>query len=238
TINAWVEDATNDRIQDLLPEGSIGSDTRLVLTNAIYFKASWQQPFAEGATADAAFTLGSGEAVQVPTMHVSEGFLAHAGADYQAVRLPYFGDRLSMILVTAADLPAFEATLDADRFAAIRGGLAPAMLELSVPKFSFTTTLPLTQVLAAMGMDIAFTGEADFSGMNGDGGLMITDVLHKAFVGIDEEGTEAAAATAVVVGETSVPVFEPMAFDRPFLFFIVDEPTDSVLFLGRMADPR
>lgn len=239
-INTWVEDATNDRIQDLLPQGSVGADTRLVLTNAIYFKASWQTPFVEGATADAAFTLAGGDAVQVPTMRVSEGFQAHTGADYDAVRLPYFGGALSMILVAppAGQLEAFEAGLTAETFAALRAGLQPAMLELSVPKFTFETDLPLTQVLQAMGMEQAFTGAADLSGMNGTGGLQITDVLHKAFVGIDEEGTEAAAATAVVVGETSVPTFEPMAIDRPFLFFIVDEPTGSVLFLGRVADPR
>ncbi len=238
-INGWVEDATQDRIQDLLPEGSVGSATRLVLTNAIYFKASWQTPFAEGGTADADFTLASGDTVAVPTMRVMDSFLGHQGADYDAVRLPYLGGTLSMILVAppAGTLADFEAGLDAAGFAAIRDGLSPLSLELSVPKFTFDTDLPLTAPLQAMGMGSAFAG-ADFSGMDGTRNLEITDVLHKAFVGIDEAGTEAAAATAVVVGDTSVPVFEPMALDRPLLFFIVDEPTDSILFMGRLADPR
>ncbi|MFN3202036.1 MAG: serpin family protein [Bradymonadia bacterium] len=239
-INGWVEDQTEERIKDLLPTGSITPSTRLVLTNAIYFKASWSTPFTEGATQDADFTLDTEEVVKVPTMNASQGFMSTTTREYDAVRLPYFGEEMSMLLVAPAAglLDDFEDNLTAERLASIVGDLQYNSLDLFVPKFTFETDLPLTKVLKAMGMEIAFSSGADFSGMDGDGGLAITDVLHKAFVGIDEEGTEAAAATAVVVGETSAPVFTPMRLDRPFLFFIMDDVTGAVIFMGRMADPR
>lgn len=239
TINDWVEGETNDRIKDLLPDGSITPSTALVLTNAIFFKASWATQFEENGTQDAAFTLADGEAVDVPTMHVSDHFRFSDKEGYTAVRLPYVGHATSMIVIAPkGDLSTFEDGLDGATLDAIVGDLEGGMLELSFPKFTFESDVPLTQTLQDMGMKIAFGGEADFSGIDGTRSLAITDVLHKAFVGVDEEGTEAAAAAAVVVGETSVPVFEPIAIDRPFVFLIRDETTGSLLFLGRVMDPR
>lgn len=238
-INDWVEGETNDRIKDLLPEGSIRPSTALVLTNAIFFKASWATQFAENGTRDAAFTLADGESVDVPMMQVSEHFSFSDKDTYSAVRLPYAGHQTSMIVIAPkGDFSSFEDALDAARLADIIGGLEGGMLELSFPKFTFESDVPLSQTLQDMGMGIAFSGEADFSGIDGTKSLAITDVLHKAFVAVDEKGTEAAAATAVVVGETSVPVFEPLAIDRAFLFLIRDETTGSVLFIGRVLDPR
>lgn len=239
-INGWVEDQTRDRIQDLLPDGSITPNTVLVLTNAIYFKASWAKAFTEEATAEADFILSDDETIKVPTMNLTEGLMVSQTREYDAVRLPYHGDAMSMLVVApfAGGLEDFEANLTAEQLKTIAGDLQHANVDLYLPKFTFETDLPLTKVLQEMGMAVAFGPGADFSGMDGDGGLAITDVLHKAFVAIDEEGTEAAAATAVVVGETSAPVFEPLHIDRPFLFFIMDDATGAVLFVGRMADPR
>lgn len=238
-INDWVEAKTNDRIQDLLPEGSITPNTALVLTNAIFFKASWATPFEEFNTKDQAFTLAGGEEVAVPFMNAFEGFMHADTPEYSAVELPYAGHAVSMVVIAPkGDFAAFEAGLGVDQLDAIIAGLEPGSLELSFPKFTFDSDVPLSKVLKAMGMEIAFGSGADFSGIDGSQGLAITDVLHKAFVGVDEKGTEAAAATAVVVGETSVPVFEPLAIDRPFLFVIRDEPTGAVLFVGRVLDPR
>lgn len=239
TINTWVEGETNDRIKDLLPQGSISPSTALVLTNAIFFKASWATQFAENGTQNAPFTLADGEAVDVPMMHVSEGFSFADNADYSAVRLPYAGHQTSMVVIAPkGDFGSFEDTLDSAQLDTIIGSLESGMLELSFPKFTFESDVPLTQTLQDMGMGIAFSGSADFSGIDGTRSLAITDVLHKAFVAVDEEGTEAAAATAVVVGETSVPTFEPLAIDRPFLFLVRDDTTGSVLFIGRVMDPR
>lgn len=239
TINDWVEAETNDRIEDLLPEGSITPNTALVLTNAIFFKASWATPFSEEGTRDQAFKLANGEAVQVPTMNISEHFRYAITEAYDAVALPYAGYQVSMVVIAPkGDFAAFEDGLTAESLDGIVGSLEGGSLELSLPRFTFESDVPLTKTLKAMGMEIAFSSDADFSGIDGSRGLAITDVLHKAFVAVDEKGTEAAAATAVVVGETSVPVFEPLAVDRPFLFLIRDDETGAVLFIGRVLDPR
>ncbi len=237
TINGWVEDQTNDRIRDLLPEGSIDPSTVLVLTNAVYFKASWQTPFDESQTRPATFTSISGGSAEVPTMHIQEGFGYASGEGYEAVELPYVGGELSMVVIApdAGTFEAFEAGLDVDGLDAILGGLGYRSLELALPKFGFESSVDLVPPLMALGMESAF-GDADFSGINGQGGLAITGVFHKTFVAVDEEGTEAAAATAVVVGETSVPEFLPVAIDRPFIFLIRDIKTGAVIFLGRVVE--
>jgi serpin B len=242
-INSWVNDETNDRIPELIPEGIIDAMTRLVLTNAIYFKASWAEPFAKESTQSGDFTLLSGSTVQAQMMQ-SEGtpsFLYSEGADYQAVELTYTGDEVGMLVILPAEgeFEAFEAGFDADRLAQIVGSLQASAVRVSLPKFEFSSDVGLNQTLANLGMPQAFQpGVADFSGMDGTHDLYISDVIHKAFVAVDEEGTEAAAATAVIIGVTSAPL-EPKTFEanRPFIFVIGDRVTGAILFIGRVTDP-
>lgn len=238
TINRWVEDRTNDKIKDLLPKGSVTDLTRLVLTNAIYFSAAWEQPFEASETADRPFHLGDGQTISVPTLHQVYERGYGEGDGYRAAELPYDGGQLSMVVVVPDDLAAFEANLDAARIGAIVDSITPHELDLSLPKFKFDAPLGLKDVLIALGMTDAFTPAADFSGIDGTRDLMITDVLHKGFVAIDEKGTEAAAATAVIVGDSAAPEFATLAVDRPFVFFIRDRPTGAILFVGRVVDPR
>ncbi len=238
-INDWVEDKTNDRIEDLLPDGSITNDTRLVLTNAIYFSAAWEEPFLASETAARPFQLGDGTTISVPSLHQAHERGYGAGDGYQAAELPYDGGQLSMIVVVPDDLAAFEASLDAGLIGTIVDSISTHMLDLTLPKFKFDAPLPLKDVLVELGMVDAFTdGAADFSRIDGTRDLLITDVLHKGFVSIDEKGTEAAAATAVVVGTTSVPQPATLVVDKPFVFFIRDRPTGAILFVGRVVDPR
>ena len=240
TINKWVSDQTEEKIKDLIPEGVINQLTRLVLTNAIYFNAAWQHPFNEDATSDGLFHLLSNEDVTVPMMKQTESFRYTEGNDYQAVELLYDGQELSMVILLpkAGQYKAFEEKLDAEFAKAIVDNLETREVALTMPKFEYESSFGLKEALKTLGMGVAFTTDADLSGMNGKRDLFIQDVLHKAFVSVDEAGTEAAAATAVIVGLTALPP-EPVAvtIDRPFTFFIRDIPTDSIIFVGRVLNP-
>jgi len=240
-INSWVSDQTEGRIKDLIPDGVLDATTRLVLTNAIYFNAAWQFPFDEQATADGPFHRLDGSQVTVPMMHVSESFAYTENDTYQAIELPYDGGELSMIILLPREgqFEQVEAALDAELTQTALQDMIHQQVNLAMPRFEFDADLSLAQTLAAMGMPIAFTGDADFSGMAEKGDLFISNVLHKAFVSVDEAGTEAAAATAVVMKELSVAPGEPieMTIDRPFVFLIRDVETGSILFLGRVVDP-
>jgi len=240
-INRWVAEATRDRIQDLIPAGSIDSGTRLVLANAIYFNARWATPFPKERTQSGPFhTLAAGDA-QVQAMHgiVPAGYAT--GAGYQAVELPYRGGRAAMLLIVpdAGRLADVEGALDAGGLAGMVSALAQKQVDLALPKISFETRLPVKQLLVGRGMKKAFDPTAaDFSGLDAHP-LFISDVLHKAFVRVDEEGTEAAAATAVVVGTTSVPQVDvTLAVDRPFILAVRDRTSGAILFIGRVVDPR
>ena len=248
-INNWVAEQTEDRIQDLLPEGSIDSSTRLVLTNAIYFYSDWLYPFPAEGTADAPFTLLDGSEVTVPMMNQGEPepLRYGAGEDYQAVEIPYEGNEIAMLILlpNEGQFETFEASLDAARLEAIQSDLSAGdMIILSMPRFEFATpSISLKDVFIGLGMTIPFSGDADFSGMVEGGqnpGLAISDIFHKAFIRVDEEGTEAAAATAVVMFETAIVADEPVVVraDRPFIFMIYDRPTGTILFMGRVLDPR
>jgi serpin B len=236
-----VEEQTAGRIQDLLMPGVLMSDTVLVLTNAIYFKGSWGQPFMEGFTTSRPFQVAPGPGVNVPTMQRTGRMPYAETADVRAVELPYVGGKLAMLIIApkADRAESFEAAFSQAALDAVVAGLTEREVRLWLPKFKFTSHFKLKPNLSNLGMAVAFGSEADFSGMNGTGGLVISDVIHQAFVGLDEKGTEAAAATAVVVGPPSIPPVEAeLNLDRPFLFLIRDIPTGAVLFLGRLADPR
>jgi len=240
TINNWVSDRTEGKIKDLIPQGVIDEMTRLILTNAIYFNAAWLNPFSKDMTHDGTFHLLEGSEVTVPMMKQTESFGYAEGKGYQAVELPYDGGQLSMIILLpeSGQFDSFEQSLHANYASAILKDLEDKQVTLTMPIFEFESQFSITDTLAAMGMPVAFSDEADFSGMTGNRELTITDVLHKAFVSVDEAGTEAAAATAVVVGLTSAPE-QPVqvTVDRPFIFLIRDIETDAILFVGRVMNP-
>jgi len=240
TINDWVSEQTEGRIEDLIPEGAIDALTRLVLTNAIYFNAAWQFPFNEDATTDGPFYLLDGGEVIVPMMTQTESFGYTKGDDYQAVELPYDGQELSMIILLPSDgqFENFESSMVYQRVTEIISSLAGQQVNLTIPKFEFESEFSLKKALTTMGMPVAFSADADFSGMTGNRDLAIDDILHKAFVSVDEAGTEAAAATAVIMTLTAVPA-PPVVVtvDRPFIFLIRDIETGTILFIGRVVNP-
>jgi len=240
TINDWVSDETEGRIEDLIPQGAIDPATRLVLTNAIYFNAAWLYPFDEAMTADGPFYLLGGGQVTVPMMKLTESFGYTEGEGYQAVELLYDGGELSMVifLPEADQFEAFEGALNAQQVDTIIKGLQNTQVTLTMPKFEFDSDFSLKDTLAGMGMPIAFSGSADFSGMTGSPDLYIDEVVHKAFVSVDEAGTEAAAATAVIMKETAMPA-QPIeiTIDSPFIFLIRDIDTGAILFVGRVLNP-
>jgi serpin B len=242
TINDWVAEQTKDKIQDLIPEGALNDLTRLVLTNAIYFKAAWLLPFDEKTTQNDTFDLLDGSEVQVPMMRQVESFGYLKAEDYEAVELFYEGRELSMVILMPDEdqFAAFEQNLKAATVQSIIDQLAVERLDLSMPKFKVESSFGLAETLAAMGMLDAFdVASADFSGMTGQPDLYITDVVHKAFVDVNEIGTEAAAATGAVMGVKSMPTGEPIQvkIDRPFLFVIRDVETGAMLFFGRIVQP-
>ncbi len=238
TINDWVASRTRDRIKDLIPQGVLDEQTRLVLTNAIYLKAAWLLTFNDAVLGT--FHLANGSDVQVQLMSQSETLAYGAGDGYQAVRLPYVGG-LSMVVIVpdAGKLDSFERGLDGATLRRIASGLSSTQVMLTMPKFSFRSKAQLKDALSELGMPVAFTDRADFSGMTKQEPLEIADVIHQAFIAVDEKGTEAAAATAVVTRATSAPQRPiELKIDRPFLFLIQDDETGAILFMGRLADPR
>ena len=243
-INDWVSDQTGGRIQELFPQGSVTPDTRLVLANAIYFNAPWLCPFLEENTKDGTFYLLDGGEVTVPMMEQENDFFYLEGPGYHAVELLYNGAELSLVLVMPKgnSFKTFEAALTAEGFASLvselRSAPVPIHVYLTMPKFTYETELSLAGILSAMGMPDAFNpSAADFSGMDGSQTLFLSEVYHKAFVAVDEEGTEAAAATGGVM-TTGIPVTTvEFAVDRPFLFLIRDVETGAIVFMGRVVNP-
>lgn len=239
-INAWVEEQTKQRIKDLLPKGSINELTRLVLANAIYFKGDWLAPFEKEATKDGPFTTRAGAQKQLPMMHQAASFAYAKGDGVEALELPYAGNTTSMVvLLPAAGKFDAVAADPGTQFASLVGSLKPARVQLTMPKWEFTSAFSLADAMKALGAKAAFDGNAaDFSGIDGKRDLYITDVFHKAFVKVDEKGTEAAAATGVVVGATGAPVDPPVQFtmDRPFLFVIRHRETGAPLFAGHVVE--
>jgi len=241
-INGWVSDRTEQRIEDLLPAGSIDDTTRLVLVNAINFLADWASPFPKEDTTSAQFSTSATTHTTVSMMHQTGTFaIAHAdGASL--LELPYQGGDAAMwiVLPDAVDgVGAVEQSLDAKKLAALSKAAAPAGLDVSIPRFTIDPagSTELSAPLEALGMRDAFSPAADFTGIAPDGSLSISGVFHKAFVKVDEKGTEAAAATAVVMDEAAMipPTLPKFTADHPFLYFIVDKGSGLVLFMGRFA---
>ncbi|MDI3507192.1 MAG: hypothetical protein PWQ69_1172 [Methanomicrobiaceae archaeon] len=241
TINRWVEEKTEDRIRDLLPPGSIDPLTRLVITNAIYFKGAWAQQFDPAETTVEEFRVGSNETVTVPMMHGNAVYPYAETGTLQVLEMPYAsgdGTELAMlVLLPKGDsLTAAEEVLDAERLADLRESLVAQNVRVFFPKFTLDASYGLTPTLAAMGMPTAFTGgDADLSGMDGTRDLFVTGIFHKAFVDVNEEGTEAAAATGVAAGLGVTPVFRA---DHPFVFLITEKDSGTILFAGRVVNPE
>ncbi|MBX3063012.1 MAG: serpin family protein [Anaerolineae bacterium] len=245
-INDWVAEQTADRIQNILPEGVVDASTRLVLVNAVYFKNAWLFPFSSDATQDADFTLLDTSKVTVPMMTVQKNFGYLQQDNYQVVSLPYSGSKMSMLLIlpTEGQIGGVEQKLTPELLASLSNDkLQFQLMNLHLPRFQFSYDLSLSSMLQQLGMTDAFDpAKADFSGMadvDPAQNLFLTAALHKAFIAVDENGTEAAAATAVMAGVTSAPAENPIEvrFDRPFLFAIRDDATGTILFMGRVMNP-
>jgi serine protease inhibitor len=241
-INAWVEKATNDKIKDLIKPGILSVDTRLVLTNAIYFKAAWLRPFSPKATKPGEFTTSAGKKVKVPMMHAKLRTNYFNDGGVLGVELPYENHELSMIALMpkkAGGLADLEKELTNIQLKKWLSKLSDHQVQVSLPRFKVTAEFHLNDVLKQLGMKDAFErSRADFSGMTTRDKLFISHVVHKAFVDVNEAGTEAAASTAVVMDRTSLPPPGVFNADHPFIFLIRDAKTGSILFMGRVADPK
>jgi serpin B len=238
-INGWVDGQTEARIPELLAPGILTTDTRLTLVNAIYLKAAWAEAFGAASTNPAPFTRLDGTVVQVPTMRGSLKVRHATGPGWLAVELPYIGGSLAMLVIEPDDLRAFEATLDPATLSSITAALEPGEALVDLPAFGAETHAQLGDTLAAMGMPAAFSGAADFSGITSAERLAISAVVHQANIDVDEGGTEAAAATAVVVERVSASIGAlRITIDRPFIFALRDLETGAVLFLGRITVPE
>ncbi|MFA6361933.1 serpin family protein [Methanoregula sp.] len=248
-INRWVEQKTQNKIQDLVPAGGITPMTRLVITNAVYFKGTWVTQFDKNTTRETRFRVSPEKTANVKMMQrIDENAVYRYTEtdDLQVLALPYAhdsGKELSMLVLLPKDdnLMAAERALDPVNYAGIQNSLVSQRVKIFLPKFRIETTAHLPSTLAAMGMPTAFSGSADFSGMDGTQFLYIEDIIHKTYIDVNEEGTEAAAATAVIMWgkgsvpeEPTVPVFNA---DHPFLFIIQDDETGAILFMGRVTNP-
>ena len=244
TINTWVEQRTNNRIRTLIRTENIKPSTRLILTNAIWFKGDWKDEFPKAATRPGPFRLAGGGSRTAPLMQRLGSYRHLDGGSFQALELPYKGEALSMIVFlpkTPEGLVRFEAQLTPETMAqqlqALRAS-APVEVNVTLPKFTMETRYLLKPELEALGMRTPFSDGADFSGITGSRSLFIDQAIHQTFVAVDETGTEAAAATAIITAETSAgPLPVEFRADRPFVFLIRDNRSGALLFLGRLAVP-
>jgi serpin B len=242
TINDWVAKETQDKITDLIEKKVVTQNTRLVLTNAIYFKASWADAFNKRATMKEDFKSRAGKTTNVDMMHQNERLKLLETDTFQLLELPYRQQELSMLVLLPRQsdgLAALEQQLSADQLSQSVGKMQMRQVNVSMPKYKFTAKFMLKQALTEMGMGNAFSPAADFSGITHAKGLFISAVVHQAFVAVDEHGTEAAAATAVVLGDSLPRPLPPATFraDHPFMFLIRDNRTGSILFMGRVVNP-
>ena len=232
TINAWVSENTEERIPELLQPGSVSGDTRIVLTNAITFLGTWASPFELQATTEQTFHAPTGD-VQVPMMNQTGRFPYYEAEGIQVVELPYQGERLSALVVLS------EKPLDWSSFSEWSNSTQSARVRLAMPRFALRWRSSLREPLSGMGLGLAFSSDADLSGLSDDADLLVSDCVHEAWIQVDEEGTQAAAATGIVVQPTSIPPPPvDMTVDRPFHFLVVDKPSGAILFLARVENPN
>lgn len=237
TINGWIASRTEDRVEDLFPAEAINQDTRLVLTNALYFKARWHHEFDRSRTKDGTFTNADGGAVTVPFMRGTFPLRSSSTAELTAVELPYVGEELALLLImpSAARREAFEAGLNAAQLESLIPSMAEHKVILELPRFELQLPLQLDSTLKGLGLRKVYGdgSKADLTGIHESGDLQLATVVHEAFIVVDEEGTEAAAASG---GSTFVVSLPPrLRFDRPFVFFLRHRSTGVVLFMGRVA---
>jgi serpin B len=244
TINEYIEEKTNDRIKDLIPQGILSPLTRMVITNAIYFKGKWKLEFDKEDTRELDFYLTSENSVKTEMMFMKpeeEKFNYLETEEIQVIELPYQGEEVSMfVFLPKGDIEIIESELNSEKLKEYKEGMIKTEMDgIYLPKFEFDTKYFMKETLISMGIDSAFFyGKADFSKMDGTKELVIDDVIHQAYVGVDEEGTEAAGATAVIIGLTSAPSNEKIFMaDHPFIFIIQENKTESILFIGRVSDP-
>ncbi|MCC5825898.1 serpin family protein [Alkalimonas sp.] len=241
TINNWVAEQTEGKLSELLAEGSVTADTRLMLLNTMFFKANWAQPFKPADTQQVDFFPLNGSTVQVPMMQRDAVRTLYAeGAGYQVIRLAYANQQFAMLVLVPSEgnFIAFEAELNLDRLQQIRQQLSEHLVDLTLPKFQLQHQLNLKSVLQDFGMQEAFQpGSADFSGIDGTQSLFIGSAVHQAVIDVDEYGTEAAAATAVEMGVTSAPPPAALTVNRPFIYLIEEQGTGAILFMGRFLEP-
>ena len=242
-INQWVEQQTNGKIKDLIPPGSLDALTRLVLTNAVYFKGDWVQPFDKQNTQEEDFAVSAQSKVNVPLMH-QQTRMGYAEEDtLQVLEMPYAGRELSMVVLLPKKVDGLlelEKAITVDKLVSLMSKLRIREVSTYLPKFKLETSFELNRTLVTMGMKQAFSHAADFSGISSAEALYISAVLHKAYVDVNEEGTEAAAATGVVMKAMAMPPLEPIPVFRanhPFLFLIRDTKAGSILFMGRLTSP-
>lgn len=241
TINGWVEGKTKEKIKDLIPQGAIDGQTRLVITNAVYFKGQWVKQFDLKNTQESEFRVTPDKAVKVQMMNLRDAKFKYAEDEtVQILELPYAGEELSMlILLPKEDSPDnVESILAAERLDEWRASIKEEEVDVYLPRFKLETKYGLVENFKELGMRQAFDpGQADFSAMTGRRDLFISRIIHQAFVEVNEEGTEAAAATGVVMTLTAMPTKKIFMADHPFIFIIIDRTTGAILFVGRVANP-
>lgn len=240
-INEWVRKQTYNRIADLIPKDGINDSTKLVITNAIYFKAQWEHQFNSKNTSNGKFTTSTGDFVQAQFMSQCAEFFAVKTNEYQVVSLPYRGKEISMLVIMpeSGKMESVESELSGAFIQSVTNSLSMEEIKLRLPKFKFTTnSINLNPILISLGMLVPFQPSADFSGIDGKKEIIITDVYHKAFISVNEKETEAAAATTLIMGSGGMPQPPPVySFDRPFIFLIRDNKTGTILFMGKINDP-
>ena len=240
TINNWVESKTNNKIKEILSPGILTPDTKLVLTNAIYFKANWSNQFFEDNTKESQFKLNNGNTVKANIMHQASHFNYSETNNLQILEMDYIGNDISMLVILPKgnNLDQVEKEFSQEKLNEWKNNMQPMEVALSLPKFKFEETYQMKDDLAQMGMPTAFTSDANFSGISSTNQLSISQVIHKTFIDVTESGTEAAAATAVVMLTTGMPE-RPKIFnaDHPFIFIIQEKKTGNILFIGRLNDP-
>jgi serpin B len=241
-INTWVEEMTNNRIQDLLQQGVLKEITRLVITNAIWFNGNWVKPFDTNSTYPSIFKINSAKSVSTDFMHQKTDAGFYEDDEIKALEILYKGEKKSMLIILPKETDGWRLIgriLSPDRMKIISREMKVQEVEIAIPKFSFESQFNLKETLMQMGMKEPFSNDADFSGMTDENDLKIDDVIHKAFIEVNETGTEAAAATAVIMILKSALGEQPVRFiaDHPFIYFIMDKTTGGIIFMGRLVNP-